>query len=136
MKIYLDTSALLRRYFKEPESEDAVRVMNEPHVKIVSAVVFVELASVFRRALKGRRITRTQHHQLSETARQDLRNIRLQPASEELFRQAALVADQTGLRSLDAIHLASARLAGADLVLTYDMEMAEAARRIGLRTAP
>ena len=39
-----------------------------------------------------------------------------------------------GLRTLDAIHLASAQAAGDDLdgVVTYDDRMAEAARNLGL----
>jgi predicted nucleic acid-binding protein len=71
---------------------------------------------------------------LTEAARKDLKHFRLLPAGEELFRQAALVADMTGLRSLDAIHLASARMAGADLVLTFDTEMASAAKVVGLKS--
>jgi predicted nucleic acid-binding protein len=41
------------------------------------------------------------------------------------------------LRSLDAIHLATANLLGQDLahVVTYDERMADAARRLGLKTA-
>ena len=39
------------------------------------------------------------------------------------------------LRSLDAIHLASAMLLDADLLITYDDRMADAGQRIGLRCA-
>jgi len=41
------------------------------------------------------------------------------------------------LRSLDAIHLATARRLGADLseIITYDERMAAAARSMGLKTA-
>jgi predicted nucleic acid-binding protein len=37
-----------------------------------------------------------------------------------------------GLRSLDALHVASAVLAGVDVVVTYDERMAEAAAAAGL----
>jgi predicted nucleic acid-binding protein len=42
-----------------------------------------------------------------------------------------------GLRSLDAIHLASARLLGRDLrsIVTYDHRLVDAARQVGLSTA-
>jgi uncharacterized protein len=41
------------------------------------------------------------------------------------------------VRSLDAIHLATARELGRDLaqVVTYDERMVEAAKRLGLETA-
>ena len=70
---------------------------------------------------------------MTEAARKGLKYFLLLPAGEELFRQAALVADLTGLRSLDAIHLAGARMAGADLVLTFDAEMASVAHGVGLK---
>lgn len=42
----------------------------------------------------------------------------------------------SGLRTLDAIHLAAALAAGGDLagVVTYDARMAEAARNLGMKT--
>lgn len=39
----------------------------------------------------------------------------------------------SGLRSLDAIHLAAATLVGAECVVTYDRRMAAAARELGLQ---
>lgn len=38
-----------------------------------------------------------------------------------------------GLRSLDAIHLASAVMVGADAVMTYDDRLAAAVRSTGIR---
>jgi len=39
------------------------------------------------------------------------------------------------IRSLDAIHLASASLLGADLVCAYDERMLAAAEELGFRTS-
>jgi predicted nucleic acid-binding protein len=132
MKVYLDTSALLRRYLNEKESEEVVRVMRESHAKVASGLVFVELASVFRRAVRGRQITPREHKVVTEAARQDLKYFRIFTGDEELFRQAAVVADLTGLKSLDSIHLACARMAGVDMIMTYDREMAAAAKAVGV----
>lgn len=48
----------------------------------------------------------------------------------ELLRQAADLAG--ALRSLDAIHLASAIAVGADSMLVYDLRLAEAVEAAGL----
>lgn len=40
-----------------------------------------------------------------------------------------------GLRSLDALHVATALRAGVDVLVTYDGRMAEAAAAVGVRTA-
>jgi len=52
----------------------------------------------------------------------------------ELLDRAALLTPTVQLRSLDAIHLAAAQVAGADLraVVTYDRRMADAAQELGL----
>jgi predicted nucleic acid-binding protein len=54
---------------------------------------------------------------------------------EFLTRRGLL--EPMALRSLDAIHLATARLLGEDLgqVVTYDDRMADAARSMGLTAA-
>jgi predicted nucleic acid-binding protein len=48
-----------------------------------------------------------------------------------LFREAGVLPGRT-LRSLDAVHLATAIRIGVDLVVTYDVRMAESARALGL----
>ena len=49
-----------------------------------------------------------------------------------ILGRARTLADES-LRTLDAIHLASALLLGPDELITYDRRLAEAARRSGLR---
>lgn len=46
---------------------------------------------------------------------------------------AATIAEQTGVRSLDAVHLAAARRAGGNAItfLTFDLRQAQAARTLG-----
>jgi len=55
------------------------------------------------------------------------------PMTEEVVRAAMLEPDP-GLRSLDAIHLATARLLGSEVtaLLTYDDRLAAAARDAGI----
>ena len=133
-RIYVDTSALLGRYFRERESDKVIRIMQSPGTKMASSLVFVELSSALRRAFKGRRLTRSEHRRSAEAAREDLSNFTILPADEDLFRQAAVMADITALRTLDAIHLASAKRAGADEFVTNDSELAAAARQLGMKT--
>jgi predicted nucleic acid-binding protein len=68
-----------------------------------------------------------------ERARQLLANIDLLRMSNEVLDDAANLAPGS-IRSLDAIHLASARRLRGDLarLVTYDFRMASAAREIGI----
>jgi predicted nucleic acid-binding protein len=54
--------------------------------------------------------------------------------TEVLLRSAASLASLT-VRTLDAIHLASARRVGADEVLVYDARLREAAAAVGFAVA-
>ena len=60
----------------------------------------------------------------------------LMPITDIVLNDAALIGPEV-LRSLDAIHLASAQQLGSDLgvVITYDRRMAEAARLMGYEVA-
>jgi uncharacterized protein len=67
-------------------------------------------------------------------ARRQLSRVDQVLLSTELLDSAATLAPNVQLRSLDAIHLASAQLVGRELVavVTYDRRMADAARDLGL----
>jgi hypothetical protein len=72
----------------------------------------------------------------AEQARAGLSSIALLPVDEGVLWQAANL-EPAGLRSLDALHLATALSLGSDLgvVLTYDERLADAARGLGLPVA-
>jgi predicted nucleic acid-binding protein len=55
----------------------------------------------------------------------------------QVLDQAATLAPGSVLRSLDAIHLATAQLLGSELrsIVTYDARMAQAASGLGLSVA-
>ena len=53
------------------------------------------------------------------------------PLSDGVLRRARKVGTEN-LRSLDAIHLASAVMVGADSVMTYDDRLGEAVRSMGM----
>ena len=69
--------------------------------------------------------------------RRQLRRMYQLALDPELLDQAATLAPAARLRSLDAVHLASAQVLGADLeaLVTYDHRMEEAATALGLPVA-
>lgn len=69
-------------------------------------------------------------------ARQVLERLQLLRLDDPLL-DAAGALDDEGLRSLDAIHIAAARMLGAELssLVTYDRRMGAGARELGLPVA-
>jgi hypothetical protein len=64
----------------------------------------------------------------------DLRSISIIEIDEATCESAAMIAETTGVRTLDALHLAAAQRVSAPGVgfLTFDLRQAQAARALGL----
>ena len=122
--IYLDSSALLKLVFIEDESEAyrSWHLSRSSSTCISSALIAVEVNRSCRRADLG----------ALPFARQLLAEVDVVPIDESVLGLAGELADPQ-LRSLDAIHLASALCVRAtiDSFVTYDRRLAEAASSAG-----
>lgn len=125
MRLYLDSSALVKLVQVELESRALSRYLrnHRDDSRATSALARVE---VVRALDDGGPIARAH-------ARRVLDRLFLIDVSRELLDDAAELGPAILLRSLDAIHLASARQIGADLraIVTYDRRMAAAANGLG-----
>lgn len=126
MKLYLDSSAIVKLVQRETESTPLQRYLrrNKEAARVTSTLARVE---VVRAVLSGGAAA-VAH------ARRQLGRMYHVALDRELLDQAATLAPGGRLRSLDAIHLASAQMLGSDLqaVVTYDQRMADAAAALGL----
>lgn len=126
MKTYLDTSALIKLVVAESESPSLRTYLGTipDDTLFTAALTRTELIRAVRRVDEA--ATTRSRHLLGGLATVNLTNSLL---------DAAAVLEPSLLRSLDAIHLAAAQRAGADLraVITYDIRMADAA---GLLSIP
>ena len=128
MTTYVDSSALLKNYFAEPDSALAERLLNSDSVLVTSWMTFVEVRRNLARALRG-----VELREAKEQFAADLDSMALIAVDEAVCRGAAQIGEQLGVRSLDAIQLASAqRLAIPSLpFVTFDLRQAQAARSLG-----
>jgi len=123
MGVYLDTSALTKLVVAEAESS-ALRAWAASHEEFVASdLARTELARAVRRVAPA----------LMPAARAVLDSLTLIAARPDLFDAAGRL-DPPTLRSLDALHLATALDLGDDLdaFVTYDDRLADAAARYGL----
>jgi predicted nucleic acid-binding protein len=126
VKVYLESSALVKLVQREVESPALRRYLQKHRDdgRATSTLACVEVV----RAVAGGGPAATAH------ARRQLARIDQITLDRVLLDEAAMIAPGALLRSLDAIHLASARAIGADLraLVTYDQRLAGAADAIGL----
>lgn len=121
---YLDTSALTKLVVDEPETPALLTWLGtSDDVRVSCDLARTELLRAVRKVIPD----------LLPQARLVLDSLMLTRLTSDLCEAAARV-DPTGLRSLDAIHLAAALDLGDELArfVTYDGRLAEAAARNGL----
>ncbi len=120
--VYIDTSAFVKLCWREEES-DALREHLGGRPLISSVVLHVEaVRAALRRSSEAVGITQ---QRLRKVSRLDIAGATISLASTMLPQE---------VRSLDAVHLAAARLLDADLdeLITYDDRMRQAAIAQGL----
>ena len=141
MTVYLDASALVKRYVTERGSKEVAALTARAVVVATSLVSRAEVAAAFARAARlgvlredaGRRAQRTFNTEWPDLARV--------PVTESLVARAETLAWDYGLRGYDAVQLASAltwqEAIGEPVVLaTFDRQLWDAAEPAGLTPWP
>jgi predicted nucleic acid-binding protein len=126
--IYLDSSATIRLIVPGESWSDDLEAFLRPRAGDLLATSVIGYVEVFRALI---RLDMPQPATAAATTM--LADFRLVALTDDVRRTAATLPDK-GLRSLDAIHVASAQQLGAllDALVTYDHRMIDAARATGL----
>ncbi|MFZ0216014.1 MAG: type II toxin-antitoxin system VapC family toxin, partial [Candidatus Dormiibacterota bacterium] len=115
---YLDTSAFVKLVISEPESSSLEQFLERWPRRASSSLLRTEAVRALRRAGRGDRVG---------AARRLYRRLWLARIDEPLLEAAGSLGSDA-LRTLDAIHLATAVAIGPDLgvLVTYDERLAAA----------
>lgn len=129
MSLYVDSSALLKRYIDEPDSDAADALLRSDPSLVTGRHTIVEVRRNLARLLAERDAGPAKAAFMDDA--QKLSLIELDAQTCEL---AAGIGELTGVRTLDALHLAAAQRVGGAAVpfLTFDLRQAQAARTLGL----
>lgn len=123
---YLDSSAIVKLAVAEPESTALRAYLRRRRPLVSSALARTEVLRALLPA--GQRAL--------ARGREVLRRVDLVRVNDRVL-DAAGILEPAQMRTLDAIHIATAQLLGADLgqLITYDDRMAAAATQLGLKIA-
>lgn len=131
MTSYIDSSALLKRYVDEPDSDRAVELLTADDELVTARITTVEVRRNLARLLGATAATAAR-----SAFADDLRSFALVELDAATCELAATIAEQTGVRTLDALHLGAARRLGTALTfVTFDVRQAHAARALGFAVA-
>lgn len=128
MTIYVDSSALLKRYVDEADSASADALLRSDPMLATARITIVEVRRNLTRLLADRDLGVARRAFAADV---DVMSIVELDAGT--CDAAATISEVTGVRTLDALHLAAAqRLGGQGIAfLTYDLRQAQAARSLG-----
>lgn len=125
LPVYVDSSALLKLVLPEPERPALERVLSRWPDRISSVILAIECGRIMRRAGVPAR--------LRARLDQEIETVALIRLDETVQRLAGRIGSPL-LRSLDAIHIATALSCGdyPEAFITYDDRLAAAARTLKL----
>lgn len=124
----MDSSALLKRYVSEPDSDVAEEYLLSDPVWVTGRHTWVEVRRNLAKLLAGSELSEAQSYFTA-----DFRRTHVVELDEATCDLAAQIAEVSLLRTLDALHLAALRRVGPDIsLLTFDVRQAAAARALSI----
>jgi predicted nucleic acid-binding protein len=128
MTTYIDSSALLKRYVSEPDSEFAISLIDADEVLATSWLTVVEVRRALSQLLHVNELASA-----LQVVHDDIERMALVLPDATTRLAAAEIASALNVRSLDAVHLACAqRLRIPSLrFVTFDVRQAVAGRALG-----
>ena len=132
MRVYVDSSALLKRVFAESDSRPLISSLRDfqqaDTALVTSSLAWVEIS----RAIRAYANTET-GVEVDNLVEVSLSGVLEKPITSEVVALARRL-NPPVLGTLDAIHLATALLVDADVILAYDLRLIEAAAEHKIRT--
>ena len=131
MIAYIDSSLFLKLLFDEPGTSQAQMLWDSDPVLISSRLLRIEARATLARGKLDGRFTQQKAKVVTKTFDDLWARLTVVEISEQVAESACEIAESSRLRSLDAIHLASAMAVSADLFGSSDVQLCNAASELG-----
>ena len=135
MIAYVDTSTLMKLLIDEVGTAEAGLIWDDPDVLVVARIGHVEARAALAAARRQGRISAHVFRAASKGLEVLWSQVSVVEIDEDLMRLAGELAEAHSLRGYDAVHLAAARLVGADVFSSADRRLCAAASSCGLHVA-
>jgi len=134
--IYLDTSALIKRYIWESGSEQVRHVFRENGVIVTSKIAYPEVYAAFTRRMREGHLVPIRYRQVCRLFEREWRAYLIVEVHDEVLHLSRDLIKKYPLRGFDALHLASAKSLGRQLRTTItfvcaDQRLLESAKAEG-----
>jgi len=139
--LYLDSSALVKRYVSEPGSQETKAAIEAASVVGTAVVSRAEVAAALAKAVRMDALTQSEAWASLQVFRAEWNNFVQVQVNQMVVARADTLAWEQGLRGYNAVHLASAliwqeSMHQAVTCFTFDLRLWNTARSVGLTPGP
>lgn len=141
MNLYIDTSALIKLFIQEENSNEIRRLVENADLVATGLITRAETPAGINRLARMNVINQAECEAALNNFRKEWEDYHRILVTEQIVIRADFLTSQYSLRGYDAVHLACAltwgELLGAPVSLaTFDKELYTAAQKSGLQTLP
>jgi predicted nucleic acid-binding protein len=134
---YLDSSALVKRYVREPGSSAIDRIFRQPGPLFVSVIALAECLAALARKRSDGSLPERGYRKARQACVDEWSSIHAVTVSDAVQERVAGLLDGFTIRGMDALHLASALWVRDELgvelsFVCADRRLLDAAKRAGL----
>lgn len=133
MNIFLDSSALAKRYVQEAGSDRLEEILFSASSLGVSVICLPEVVSALCRIRRERKLSQPQYLNAKQALFEDIDDTSVVNVTDQVVVRAIELLERWPLRSSDSLHVASAAEWAADLFVSADARQCAAARAYGLQ---
>lgn len=134
MKLFLDSSAFAKRFIDETGSEQVEQLCAGATELGLSVLCVPEVVSALNRRLREKSLTKHDYAIAKQRLSDDVCDAMIVHLTPAVVQSSIMILEESPVRTLDALHVASALHAQADLFASSDHRQILAARRVGLKT--
>jgi predicted nucleic acid-binding protein len=133
LNVFLDSSALAKRYVNEVASDRVEEILSAASSLGLSVICFSEVVSALCRLRREGKLSPAQYARNKSALMQDVEASVVINITDQVVARAVELLERWPLRSSDALHVACAAEWAADLFVSGDEQQSKAARGYGLR---
>lgn len=133
MNVFLDSSALTKRYVQEPGSDRLEEILFSASSLAVSIISLSEVVSALCRRRRERILSKQQYWKISQALFGDIEDTSVVNVTDQVIARSVELLERWPLRSSDSLHIACAAEWVAELFVSADKRQCAAARGYGLQ---
>ncbi len=134
MRVLFDTSAIAKRYRDEQGHDQVQSWLARADGVVMAAHARVEVTSSLCRDLHDGATTREDLEEDLQIVANDFAGFGVWPLDARIEALAVHAMVSSRLRAMDALHIATAQVAGVDMFITADKRQADAAQALAIPT--